>query len=93
MLLLDRGVPAIEIAKPFCKIRTRKARAMKKWRKYSARYIPQWLADELLAAGMISVISRPLNYTEIGRKLVSVAELPRGAYVHDGLKNRNVSSP
>jgi hypothetical protein len=78
--MFHRGVPLIEIAKPFCKIRTRKARSMKKWRKYSARYIPQWLNDELLAANMVSIVARPLNYAEIGRKLFYVEELPQGAY-------------
>ena len=64
----------------FCKIRLRKKRAKRKFEKYWYRYVPESIYAEYMAKVFVKPLLNPINYSDIGRKLFMVEELPQGAY-------------
>jgi len=76
------NTPTKDDIRKFSKIRLRKKRAKKKFDKYWYRYVSDEIYAEFMAKVVVAPIARPINYQEIGRKLISVEPLPKGAYAH-----------
>jgi len=67
----------------FSKIRLRKKRSKKKFNKYWYRYIPDSIYAEFMAKTLVRPIINPINYAEIGKKLLHVEPLgPPAGLVH-----------
>jgi len=59
----------------FATINIKKKRFRKKFNKHTFKYLP----TKIIGLLMCIPIARPLNYAELGRKLIMVDELPQGA--------------
>jgi hypothetical protein len=66
----------------YSRIKLRKKRSIKKFNKYWIRYISNDVYVEYMAKIMCAPIRRSLNYSEIGRKLIIIDELPQDAYAN-----------
>ena len=66
----------------FSKIKLKKKRAKRKFEKYWYRYVSDKIYAEFMAKVVVAPIARPINYQEIGRKLIHVEPLPDGAFAH-----------
>ena len=72
--------PSFKDLKRFSKIRLKKRRSQKKFRKQWYRYVSEAILNEYFSKVMTAPLRIPLNYSELGRKLLMVEELPQGAY-------------
>jgi hypothetical protein len=75
-------VPSMTIndLKRFSRINLKKKKNLRKFLKSPARYIKEKIWREYLAKIMALPLMRSLNYSEIGRKLIMIDELPQDAY-------------
>jgi len=77
---MSDGTELWKILAPYSKISLRKKRNLKKFKTNPWKYVSDTWYCIYLSAQIVKIVSRPLNYADIGRKLMMVDELPQGAY-------------